>query len=163
MGGCGRGFAGGPRFRSKLIPERNWHYLFLVRNGTPRKLPIQWGCALAFALSASFVAIVMLRIWWVTGHRFRTEDLPHFLVEMAIISVPFVALAIARTRDWLAWFLAVALTAGVWGYYLYQLYMQDGVNFLLGFIQTIGAPIVITGVCLTIAGVRGRIPDWGID
>lgn len=97
----------------------------------------------------------------VSGRELRADDWGYYLFQIAIIGIPFAALAVARTRDWLAWLLAVAFTAAVWGYYLYDLTRNTGVNFILGPVMMIAAPVVISGLCLAAAGMRDKIPDWG--
>ena len=80
-----------------------------------------------------------------------------------MIGLPFGVLAVARTRDWLAWLLALMLTAAVWGWYLHELSVRTGVNFLLGSVQLLVAPFLISGLALAMAGMRGNIPDWAVD
>ena len=84
--------------------------------------------------------------------------------ETVIIGVPFVVLALAGTPDCASWLLAIVLTAALSGHYLYDLSREPGtgVNFVLGFVQMIIAPIVISGLALVTAGLRGKIP-WDED
>lgn len=79
------------------------------------------------------------------------------------IAVPFLALAVARTCDVLAWSLALGCTAALWAWYLHDLTLHDGVNFAFGLFQLLLAPLLTSGLALVTAGVRGRIPDWGSD
>jgi len=69
--------------------------------------------------------------------------------------------AARRTRDWLAWAVAVFLTAAVWGWHLHDLSRQTGVNIGLGTIMMLVAPLLISGFSVATAGMRGKIPDWG--
>ena len=130
---------------------------------TPPRLPVQAGCPLALAVAAALVALVALGFSHVTGHPYGDRGWGLYLLEFLVIGLPFGVLAVARTRDWLGWLFAVALTVGVWGWYLYDLDQETGVNFLLGFIQLLAAPLIISGLALATAGMRGKIPDWGVD
>ena len=94
-----------------------------------------------------------------SGRSIQFDEWDYVALLVAIIGLPFAVLAFARTRDWLAWLLGVGSTIAVWGYDLSRPY--EGVNFLWGFILLIAAPIAISGVCLSVAGMRGRIPEWG--
>ena len=109
------------------------------------------------------MAAVCVGAGLISRRGFQIEDWDFYLFQLVIIGVPFGVLAVARTRDWLAWLLAVILTAAVWGYYLYDLSRHEGVNFLLGPIMVLLAPITISGFSLVTAGMRRMIPDWGVD
>ncbi|HZF93778.1 MAG TPA: hypothetical protein VEZ20_02790 [Allosphingosinicella sp.] len=119
---------------------------------SPRKLPFRIGCPLALLLTA----IVIIAVEIVHPRPWR----PGFdhLSTAAIVGAPFALLALARTRDWAAWLVAIALTAGLWAWFLYDLAQNRGVNIGLGFLQLVVAPFFISALALVTAGVRGRIP-----
>ncbi|HEX8363733.1 MAG TPA: hypothetical protein VF603_00440 [Allosphingosinicella sp.] len=129
--------------------------------GNPPALPFRFGCALALAVAASFVIAVAAGHSYISALPFLHHDWGYYLAELCLIAVPFGALAVARTRDWLAWAVAVFLTAAVWGWHLHDLSRQTGVNIGLGIIMMLVAPLLISGFSVAIAGMRGKIPDWG--
>jgi len=125
----------------------------------PRKLPIQYGCALALALTAGFLFIVAAGLAYD-----RQQPIPSDafgLFEFVVVGLPFAVLAVARTRDWLAWLVAIALTSAGWGWLVYEASLDQGANIGGGFFIYIVAPLIISGASLTTAGLRGKIPDWG--
>jgi hypothetical protein len=127
----------------------------------PSKLSARIGCPFALVLTSVIIAAVeaarahILERPWSLG----TWDLATFVT----VAAPFGILAVARTRDWVAWFLALTSTAALWGWFLYDLTLHNGFNFAFGPVQMFLAPLLISGFCLSIAGVRGNIPDWGVD
>ena len=127
------------------------------------KLPVRWGCALAFAITSAFVAAIAVGFSLITGRALRGADSVVWLLELAIIGPPFVLLGLGGIRDRLAWAVALVLTAILWTWYLYDLSRGTGVNFLLGFIQVFVAPISISLLSFATAGMRGTIPDWDAD
>jgi hypothetical protein len=127
----------------------------------PRKLSGKIGCPFALLLTAAIIAAVEAGRSFVLD---RPWSLPTWdLLTFLTVGAPFGVLAIARTRDWLAWSLALALTAALWGWFLYDLTLHNGVNFAFGPIQLFLAPLIISGFALVAAGLRGTIPDWGVE
>ena len=126
-------------------------------------MPLRVGCPLALAVTAALVAMVAYGFSRITGHAYGDRGWGYYLQQFLVIGLPFGVLALARTRDWPAWLLALALTGGLWGWYLYDLGRAAGVNFLLGFIQLAAAPLIISGLALAAAGMRGKIPEWGAE
>lgn len=131
--------------------------------GNPAKLPFPFGCPLALAIAASFVVAVAAGHSYISARPFLHHGWRYYLAELCIIAVPFAALVVTRTRDWLAWALAVLLTAAVWGWHLHDLSQNTGANIGLGIIMMLVAPVVISGFSVATAGMRGKIPDWGQD
>lgn len=114
------------------------------------------GCPLALLLTALLAGAanyLLFRRPISAGDRF---DL---IILIGFIGLPFAALAVARTRDVLAWLFAIALTAGIWVLAFSPLW--EGVEYSVGFFMWFTPP-AIAGACLAIAGMRGRIP-WAIE
>lgn len=124
-------------------------------------LRVRFGCPLSIVLTAATIAAVE-----VARARLLEREISFdrwSLFTAAVVAAPFAVLAIARTRDWLAWVLAIAATLGSWAWLLRDLTFHHGVNFGLGIMQQFVAPLLISVLALATAGVRGKIPDWGID
>jgi len=117
------------------------------------------GCALALLVTAACVGLFLLGLSAVNDRPVGARDFS--FLEFAVIGFPFAMLALAQAREWLAWLVAVALTAAVWGWLLYEISLHRGANFAAGPILMI-APILIAGFSLAVAGLRGRIP-WALD
>jgi peptidoglycan/LPS O-acetylase OafA/YrhL len=130
--------------------------------GAPPDLRMRWGCPLALAVTLVLTAAISAAFDWGNPGPITSDIGWEAVVFVAMIGAPFAALAVARTRDWLAWLLGVALTAALWGYDIYELHRQPGANFVLGFVFMM-TPIAFAALCLAVAGMRGRIPDWGLD
>jgi hypothetical protein len=126
---------------------------------TPRKLSVRLGCPLALALTAAFVLFAEAGRAWVMGRAMSLEWWP--LPQLGALAAPFLVLAAARTRDWMAWSVAIALTAALFCWLFYSLSLREGVNFTFILVQLFVAPLAISGLAVATAGARGRIPDWG--
>ena len=134
----------------------------VVQTEGPKPLPRRWGCPLALAISIGLV-ILYETVWaWVVGHGRRLDEWGFYAFLVVQMGLPFMVLAVAGTRDLLAWTMAFVLTAALWGYGLFDLTRTTGVNFLLGFVLLL-SPLVIAASSLVIAGIRGRIPEWGLE
>lgn len=118
-----------------------------------RELRSRIGCPLAILLTALSIALLNAFIFP------RPLDDPFDWMPICLVGAPFAALALARTRDALAWLLAIGLTAAVWSWIFYP--TGEGANIGLGFYIWF-VPLPIVGLCVTLAGVRGRIP-WARD
>lgn len=114
---------------------------------SPRELPLRFGCPLALLVAAAAGALVYSRP--------IRADVWDSVLFSAYVGFPFDALALAKARDWLAWLLAAGLMAGVWislGYVIRSsTVVMRGFAFMM-------APLAIAGLCLAVAGMRGRIP-----
>lgn len=122
------------------------------------ELPVRLGCPLALAVTMA----MSIGINWGMGGEgrpFRLGEWPSYALNFAFVGAPFAVLALARTPDWLAWLVAIVLTAAMWGYHLYELSQNEGVNFVLGPILMV-APLVISGICLSLAGMRDKVPGF---
>lgn len=123
----------------------------------PPKLSFRLGCPLAILLAAAFVLACAIRIASVHDRAIELDDFQ--LIQFLAIGAPFAALAIVRTRDWLAWLVGIALTGAGWGWFLYRIRLGEGVDFLIVWLILL-APFIAALSVIT-AGVRGQIPDWG--
>jgi hypothetical protein len=132
-----------------------------MRERPVSKLPARLGCPLALAITLA-IGIAIDRGMGGEGRSLRLDEWPSHALGFAFIGAPFAVLALARTPDWLAWLVAVVLTAALWGYHLYELSHHEGVNFVLGPILMM-APLAISGICLSLAGMRGKVPHLGED
>ena len=110
------------------------------------------GCPLALLLAAA-VAVALETLYFGRPFRIEVWDSPFFF----LFGMPFAVLALARAHDWLAWLLAVGLTAGVWFGLAFGLGPRSSTDFMSGIPFTM-APLAIAGLCLAVAGMRGRIP-----
>jgi peptidoglycan/LPS O-acetylase OafA/YrhL len=117
------------------------------------ELRFRLGCPLALVVTGMFVAALDALVY---ARTFSADD---WLFFGGFTGAPFALLALARARDWLAWLLAVALMAGLWTYFFYA--DRGSTDFMWGF-SMMFAPLVIAGLCLAIAGMRGRIP-WALE
>ena len=81
------------------------------------------------------------------------------LFQMLLVSVPFGLMARAGVSDGMAWFVGVALTAALWGYYLfvgirYQLGdHHGGVDIGLALLMLV-SPAFISAACFVVARFR---------
>ena len=116
-------------------------------------LEFRFGCPLALLITAAFVIGIELVGY---GRMLRADS---WLFPGAFIAVPFGILALTKVHDWLAWLFAVGLTAGIWTYHFYS--KPQGVDFRWGLVMMF-APLVIAGVSLAVAGMRGRI-TWAVE
>ena len=130
--------------------------------GAPPVLRMRWGCPLALAVTLFLMIAISAAFDWGNPAPITSDIGWETFIFIAMIGAPFAALAVARTRDWPAWLLGVALTASLWGYHIYELHREPGVNFLLGFVF-MASPVAFAALCLAVAGMRGRIPDWGLE
>jgi hypothetical protein len=128
---------------------------------TPRTLPIRLGCPLSLLLAAAFVAGAELAIGEMQDRPWSPDTGDLFFVALTL--PPFAVLALARTRDWLAWLVALGGSAAMWGWSLYAVSLGNGVNIGLGLFQTFVAPFLISGFAIAVAGMRGAVPEWGVD
>ena len=104
--------------------------------------------------------MVALSFSIVTGRPLNLgEEWGVFLFQMVLVAVPFGLLALAGIRHKAPWIMGGALTAALWGYYLfdgirYQLSGdRSGVNFGLAFLM-LASPVIISGACLVTAQFR---------
>ena len=128
---------------------------------TPRPLPFRLGCPLSLLLAAAFVAAAELAIGAMHDRPWSPDFADLFFV--AITLPPFAVLALAGTRDWAGWLIALGGTAAMWGWSLYAASLGEGVHIGLGLFQMFVAPFIISGFAIAVAGMRGAIPDWGVD
>ena len=83
------------------------------------------------------------------------------LLQMVIVSIPFLMLAMGRVRARLPWLTGLALTAALWGYYLYEGVRYQwsgdtsGVNFGLVLIM-LASPVLISLACIAAVVVDRR-------
>jgi hypothetical protein len=125
----------------------------------PPSLPLRIGCPLALAVTATVVLAVSAAQALLTE---RTFELALDPISIAAAASPFLLLALAGVRDWLAWTVALALTGAVWAWLLYEVSRGEGAIIGLGFLLWLLPPIVISGAALVTAGLRGRIA-WAAD
>ena len=125
-------------------------------------MPMRVGCVLALGISLLLVAALELGRWLVNESALRNDNWDLYLYLLVIIGIPFVMLAVAGTRDRLAWLVGIGLTAAAWGYQLYDLSRHRGANFGYALFLMFIAPLLIAACSVTTAGVRGRIP-WAKD
>jgi hypothetical protein len=126
----------------------------------PRALPYRIGCPFALAITALVILAVSSARSWLL-ERGLEAGLFHPIFS-AGVAAPFAILALAGARDRLAWTVALLLEAALWSWMLYDLSLGEGANVGLGFLALFVAPLVISGIALATAGVRGRIA-WGED
>jgi hypothetical protein len=127
---------------------------------SPRTLPFRLGCPLSLLLAAAFVAAEGLAIGAMHNRSWSPDGTD--LVFFAITLPPFALLALAGTRDWLAWLVALGGTAALWGWSLYGVSQGNGADIGLGLFQMFVAPFLISGLAIAVAGMRGAIP-WDVD
>jgi hypothetical protein len=120
------------------------------------KLRLRLGCPLALLLAAALTAAVETLAY---GRTFQTGEWQSFLLLAAFIGLPFGVLALACVRDLLAWLIALALTIGLWAYMAHA--DRGSTDFVWGFAVLL-APLTIAGLCLAVAGMRGRIA-WATE
>jgi hypothetical protein len=117
------------------------------------ELKYRAGCPLALVITALFVAALEALIY---ERAFTTSDWLYFGL---VTGVPFGLLAIVRTRDPLAWLMALGSTASLWtGFSLAD---PRSTDFVWGFAMTLG-PFIIGLICVAVAGARGRIA-WALE
>jgi hypothetical protein len=115
-------------------------------------LPFRLGCPLALLLAAAGgVSVEAL----VHGRPIRGDSWDSIIPFGLFVGFPFGVLALAKARDWLAWLLAAVLMAGLWVSRDYMI--ESSTDFMSGIPFTM-APLAIAGLCLAVAGMRGRIP-----
>jgi peptidoglycan/LPS O-acetylase OafA/YrhL len=123
-----------------------------MRSQPSPELPFRMGCLFALVIATgTIIAVEAVREGPV-----RTDDWPTLVLELLLVGAPFALLALMKIRDWLAWLVAIMLTAGVWGWLIHSITLNEGVNFLLGGLILI-APVVISLASLVVAGMRGKI------
>jgi hypothetical protein len=89
-----------------------------------------------------------------TGARLNlAEELPIFLFQILVVSIPFLLLALLNIRSALPWLVGVILTGALWSYYLYDAVSHHGdgrgANIGLGLIL-LASPFVISTICLVL-------------
>jgi hypothetical protein len=136
-------------------------YPSLVTDRPAPDLSFRLGCPLALILAGSLVVAFEGALAWTRGRPIELGPWDYFAWNLATMGAPFLVLALARTSDRLAWLLAVLLTVGLYAYVLYDLSFHRGAHPVFGFLVMIVAPIVISGLCLIVAGLRGRVP-WAM-
>ena len=83
------------------------------------------------------------------------------LLHMVIVSIPFLMLAMGGVHARLPWLTGLALTAALWGYYLYEGVRYQwsgdtsGVNIGLGLIM-LASPVLISFACIAAVVVERR-------
>lgn len=123
----------------------------MARKPAP-ELPYRFGLPLALLLAVGLVAAAR----WLDDMPYRAE-----LWYLAFLGAPFLVLALGKVRDWVAWTAGVVLTGAVLGYQAYDVGLNRGVNIPLG-VAFLLSPFVIAGLCLAIAGTRGRVA-WAME
>jgi hypothetical protein len=121
-----------------------------------RELKFRLGCPLALALAVGGAVIVEALVY---GRPFYVDFWDRIVPLGLFTGFPFGVLALAKARDWVAWLLAAGLMAVVW---LSSDYMiESSTDFMSGIPFTM-APLAVAGLCLAVAGMRGRI-GWGSE
>lgn len=112
------------------------------------------GCVAALAIGVLTVVLVNGAIYLLTDISLNlAEEWFTFLIQIAIVSAPFVLLAGLGIRNKLPWIVGLLLTFAFWGYYLfegvsYRWYPDgSGADIGLGLIMLF-SPIPIAALCL---------------
>jgi hypothetical protein len=98
---------------------------------------------------------------WLDNRPYRPDEWGNHVWYAVYYGFPFIVLALAGVRDGLAWSVGIALTAAMWGYLAWERSLSQGANIPLG-LGLMFFPLFLAGVCLCIAGMRGRIA-WAHD
>jgi hypothetical protein len=82
-------------------------------------------------------------------------------VQALLVSVPFVAVALTGTLRKAPWLVGLALTVGLWGYFLYEgvsyQWHPDGTGADIGLgLIMLASPVVITAICLGVHWLQRR-------
>lgn len=120
------------------------------------------GCVIALAIGVLTVVLVEGAFVLLTDITLNlAEEWLTFLIQMAIVSAPFVLLAGLGIRNKLPWIVGLSLTAAFWGYYLFEGVSYrwhpdgSGANIGLGLIMLL-SPIPIAALCLATWGLQRR-------
>jgi hypothetical protein len=117
------------------------------------ELKYRAGCPLALLITAIFVAALEALLY---KRSFTTGDWFYFGTSTGM---PFGLLALVRTRDLVAWLIALVSTAILWA--CFSLANPRSTDFVWGAAVVMG-PFVIGLICVAIAGARGRIA-WALE
>jgi hypothetical protein len=74
---------------------------------------------LAMAVGPAVMVFFHLAFWWVAGHPGKNLQGPIFLRQAAVISVPFLLIALRRASRQI-WIVLGIMSAALYGYYLYD-------------------------------------------
>lgn len=108
----------------------------------------------AIGIGPSLIAAVIAILSWQAGAiPDLSEEESILAVNAAIISFPFVVIALLGTTQKAPWLVGLALTLALWGYALYDVLVGpfEGANIGLGLL-VVSSPIIITMVCLVVRG-----------
>lgn len=119
-----------------------------------------WLVLAALGIGAAVVAAEDLLFSLLTGRplSFAADVQP---VSALFVALPFLVLAITGARTRLPWLVGLALTLGLWGYFLnagvsYQWHPDgSGVNIGLAFIM-LASPLVFTPILLAVHMLQAR-------
>jgi hypothetical protein len=111
--------------------------------------------ALAAAIGVGTIALCQTVVYLITGDDPQIMNGLTFLaIQVAFVSFPFAILAIIGIRKKTPWLSGLALTAVVWGYFLFDVISSrgsgEGANIGLGLIM-MGSPGIIAVICLIVA------------
>ncbi len=116
--------------------------------------------ALAAAIGVGTIALCQAIVYLITGDDPQIMNGLTFLtIQAAFVSFPFAILAIIGIRKKSPWLSGLALTAVLWGYFLYDVISSrgsgEGANIGLGLIMIV-SPGVIAVICLIVAREADR-------
>ena len=118
------------------------------------------GCFLALAIGPLVAGGTAIAFSLLTG-RSLNHEWGNIAVQAALVSVPFIAVALTGTLRKAPWLVGLALTVILWGYYLYEgvsyQWRPDGTgaDIGLGFMM-LASPVVITAICLGVHWLQRR-------
>ena len=105
--------------------------------------------ACATAVAIGVVTVVFVTVAGSLLGRQTADDWHLILIQFIVVTAPFGFLALAGVRKIAPWTAGLVLTGTVWGYYLYDVSLDRGVNFLLAPLILL-SPIGITIVCFAV-------------
>jgi hypothetical protein len=118
------------------------------------------GCFLALAIGPVVAGGNAIAFSLLTDRPMSQEGGP-IIFESALVSIPFIAIALTGTLRKAPWLVGLALTLALWGYILYegvtyQWYPDGtGANIGLGLIL-LASPVFITAICLGVYWLQRR-------
>ena len=127
-------------------------------NTSPSEGSVPVLLAIAVAIGVLVVGIVNGAFWLLADVNFDMKSYTSiFTAQVAIVSAPFLVMALLRIGSKAPWTLGIAMTLSLWGYYLYD-GLRDkgedkGANIGLGLIIMI-SPVVFLVICLLAAKLR---------
>jgi hypothetical protein len=114
------------------------------------------GCLLAMAIGIATIVIQAGSFSLLTGRGLNLRDeWLVYLVDMAFVAAPFVALALAGIKSAWPWLAGLALTLSFWGYVLYEGVSYQwhpdgsGANIGLGLLVLV-SPVPIALICFAV-------------